>query len=119
MTRELTCIVCPVGCSLSAEIENGEVIRVTGNTCPRGADYAARECVHPERILTTTVATADGGVLPVRTDRPVPKEKLFSCMKEVNGLKVDLPIDIGCVIIESIAGTDANLVAAKNGKRTV
>ena len=114
MKRELTCIVCPMGCALTAEIENGQVVSVTGNTCPRGAKYAEQECTHPERVLTTTAAVEGGGVLPVRTDRAVPKEMLFDCMAEVNQVTVHLPISIGTVIIEHIAGTEANLVAAKN-----
>ena len=36
MIRELTCIVCPVGCSLKVELDNSEVVSVSGNTCPRG-----------------------------------------------------------------------------------
>lgn len=117
MKRELTCIVCPMGCALTAEIENGQVTSVTGNTCPRGAKYAEQECTHPERVLTSTVAVEGGGVLPVRTDRTVPKEMLFDCMAEVNRVTVRLPISIGTVIIEHIAGTEANLVAAKNLER--
>lgn len=117
MKRELTCIVCPMGCALTAEIENGQVISVSGNTCPRGAKYAQQECIHPQRVLTTTAATENGSVLPVRTDCGVPKEKLFDCMAEVNRLNVRLPITIGTVIIEHIADTDANLVAAKNMER--
>ena len=35
-TRELTCIGCPLGCSLKVTLENGEVTDVTGNTCKRG-----------------------------------------------------------------------------------
>lgn len=117
MKRELTCIVCPMGCDLTAEIENGQVVSVTGNTCPRGAKYAEQECIRPERVLTSTAAAEDGRVLPVRTDRTVPKEKLFDCMAEVNRLKVRLPITVGTVIIEHIAGTEANLIAAKNMER--
>ena len=55
--RELTCIGCPMGCQLTAVLEDGQVTRVTGNTCPRGDAYARRvnvlgayEAVHPERI---------------------------------------------------------------------
>ena len=33
--RELTCIGCPMGCQLTAVLEDGQVTRVTGNTCPR------------------------------------------------------------------------------------
>lgn len=119
MKRELTCIVCPMGCVLTVETEKEQVISVSGNTCPRGAKYARQECVHPERVLTTTAATENGGVIPVRTDRAVPKEALFDCMAEVNRLNVRLPITIGTVIIENIAETNANLVAAKNMERGI
>lgn len=114
MKRELTCIVCPMGCALTVEVEDGRVMSVAGNTCPRGAAYAERECIHPERVLTTTVAVEGGGVVPVRTDCAVPREKLFDCMEEANRIKVSLPIATGDVMIEHIAGTSANLVATKN-----
>ena len=37
--KELTCIVCPRGCRLSID----EKLNVTGNFCPRGANYAKDE----------------------------------------------------------------------------
>ena len=52
MKRELICIGCPMGCHLTAEVENGAVTSVTGNTCPRGDAYARRECVAPVRTVT-------------------------------------------------------------------
>ena len=36
MKKQFTCIVCPNGCEIEAEVENGQVISVTGHTCPRG-----------------------------------------------------------------------------------
>ena len=41
--KEFTCIRCPMGCALRAEVEDGKVVRVTGNTCKRGEDYAQQE----------------------------------------------------------------------------
>ena len=35
MKREFTCIVCPNGCRLHTEVENGAVTSVTGNRCPK------------------------------------------------------------------------------------
>ena len=76
MTRELICIGCPMGCRLAAEIEDGVVTHVTGNTCRRGEEYAKKECVAPMRTVTGTVALRGGRlpVLPVRTNGEVPKE---------------------------------------------
>jgi CxxC motif-containing protein len=117
MKRELTCIVCPLGCKIEVGFKDGDpktIEYVKGNTCKRGEVYAKNECTHPVRVLTTTVACNGGGVVSVKTDKAIPKEKLFACMELVNNVKVDLPIHIGDVIIENVAGTDANIVAAAN-----
>ena len=114
MKRELTCIVCPIGCQLSVTLENGIITEVTGNTCPRGKQYAIDECTNPVRTITTTARTTDGGVIPVKTDRPIPKELMFSCMQEINKATVTLPAHIGDVVIENLLGTNANVVVTAN-----
>lgn len=113
-TTELTCIVCPIGCTLTAEQnDNGEIVSVTGNTCPRGKVYAENELLHPVRTLTTTVAVkGTTRPLPVKTDRPIPKDKLFEAMKIVNSLCVNTPVHIGDVLYADLFG--ANLVATAN-----
>ena len=45
--KELICIVCPKGCHLKVDEENG--CAVTGNGCPRGAEYGKNELLHPAR----------------------------------------------------------------------
>ena len=60
--KEFTCIRCPRGCDLRAELEGGEVQRVSGHTCKRGEDYARQEAAHPVRTVTSTAAS--------RTRRP-------------------------------------------------
>ena len=42
MLREFTCIMCPLGCSLEVTEENGQVLEVKGNTCPKGREYHAQ-----------------------------------------------------------------------------
>lgn len=112
MKRTLTCIVCPVGCTLEVELEGKEVVSVSGNTCPRGVLYAEAECTAPVRTVTSTVRCSDGSILPVKTDRPIPKEKMAECMKIINNTIAPLPICIGDVIIEDVFGS--NVVATKN-----
>ena len=80
MMRELTCIVCPMGCPLVVELDGKKVVSVSGNTCPRGAKYAEAECTNPERTITTTMKCENGAVVPVKTNTPIPKEKMFDCM---------------------------------------
>ncbi len=114
MTKELTCIVCPIGCSLKVEVEGGRVMPVKGNTCPRGEKYAIAEFCDPQRTVTTTIKCDNGEVLPVKTDKTIPKDKIFECMKIVNSNIVHLPISVGDVIIEDVFGS--NIVATANMK---
>ena len=116
MLRELTCIVCPVGCGLKAEIKNGKVISVTGNTCPRGKQYAINECTDPQRTVTSTMRCGRG-VVSVKTDRTIPKNRVFECMKIINSHIASLPVNIGDVIIEDVYG--ANIVATQNKEKNL
>ena len=59
-TMNLTCIRCPMGCSIRVELADGAVTSVTGNTCPRGAAYAEKEVTNPQRMVTTTVSVTQG-----------------------------------------------------------
>ena len=116
MKRSLTCIVCPMGCPMVAEIENGGVVSVTGNTCPRGKQYAVDECTNPVRTVTSTVRVKGGGVVAVKTDRAIPKALVFEAMRVINGACVTLPVCIGDVVIRDLLSTGANVVITANLK---
>ena len=116
MIRELTCIVCPRGCQLKATLDDksGAVLNVEGFTCPRGKQYAMDECTHPMRTITSTVRAENGEPVPVKTNRTVPKEKMFACMTEINHAVVKIPAHIGDVVIANILGTGADVVVTAN-----
>ena len=117
--RELICISCPMGCRLTVKLEGNEVVSVTGNTCPRGEEYARKECTNPERILTSTVKNngAVHRVLPVITDREIPLGKLFEAMEAIRKVEVDAPVKEGDILIEDILGTGANVIASRSMDR--
>ena len=113
MKKSLICVSCPLGCPIEVEIENGEVVAVTGNTCKRGDAYARAEITNPVRSLTTSVKVENGlhPVVPVKSSGPVPKDKMFDCMKEINSVTVKAPGKIGDVVIENILGLGVDIVA--------
>lgn len=115
-TRNLTCIGCPLGCSLTVEIENGQVISVVGNTCPRGDAYARKEVTNPTRIVTSTVRLAGekAGTVSCKTAQDIPKNKIFEVVNALKNVKVNPPVKIGDVLVENVAGTGVNVVATKN-----
>lgn len=114
--RELICIGCPMGCPIVVEMEDGKVLSVTGNTCSRGESYARKEVTNPTRIVTTTVRV-DGGKVPminVKTEQDIPKDKIFECIAALRGVTMKAPIHIGDIVLENVAGTGVNIVAAGN-----
>ncbi len=114
-TREMTCIVCPMGCQMTLTLhDDGSVLEVKGNTCPRGKNYAIAECTHPMRTLTTTAPTADGRVIPVKTEHAIPKELLFDAMRAINQSRVTLPACIGDAVIEDLLGTGVRVIVTAN-----
>lgn len=116
-TKNLTCIVCPRGCTLTVTLDSAlenPVVSVEGQGCKRGVDYATAECTHPTRVLTTTAPTVDGGVVPCKTDRAIPRELLFEAMKAVNSLSAPAVVRIGDVLLPDLLGTGANIVATAN-----
>lgn len=112
--KELVCIVCPKGCRLHVDDENG--FTVTGNSCPRGAEYGKNEIQNPTRVLTSTVRLSGGAYrrCPVKTEKAVPKGKLLDIMKELNHVEVASPVSIGQVVLTNVAGTGVNVVVTKS-----
>lgn len=114
--RNITCIVCPIGCDIRVCINEGKISSISGNKCKKGAVYAENECINPVRTLTSTVRVLGGkhAMLPVKSDRPVQKPLIFECMKQLKNCRVRGPVRIGDIIIENILDTGANIVATAN-----
>ena len=115
-THELTCIGCPLGCSITVTMNGTDVVSVTGNTCPRGDAYARKEVTNPTRIVTSTVRV-EGGISPmvnVKTASDIPKAKFFECASALKNVVVTAPVKIGDVVLSNVAGTGVDVVAAKN-----
>lgn len=112
MKRELICITCPNSCHLTIE-QNGESISVSGNTCPKGEEFARAELTHPVRTLTTTVRTvfSDFPYLPVRTAGVIPRESIPQVMAVLAKYEQKERVSCGNVIISSICGTDCDIIA--------
>ena len=128
-TSFITCVICPKGCSISVDWEFSEaeagakkVVKVTGNSCPRGLKYATAEVIHPERVLTSTVRVKNGSLalLPIRSATPIPKEAMMEAMKTISNTVVDVAdcgssgLKMGTVIIKNIASTGIDMIACRD-----
>lgn len=114
--KEFVCIRCPLGCNISVELESGDIKHITGNTCPRGADYVTGELTDPRRIVTSLVRV-QGGELPVvsvKTAADIPKDKIGDCVKALKEIDLTAPVHIGDIVVENVCGTGVDIVATAN-----
>lgn len=107
MKKGITCIVCPRGCAMTADIQ-GEKITVTGNACPRGEKHAISECTNPTRSLTSIirVSNREDTMVSVKSSVPIPKGKMFEIMEKIHTASAEAPVKIGDVLIPDLFGAD-------------
>lgn len=113
MEKKITCIICPRGCAMTATITDTGVT-ITGHTCPKGEEYAINECTNPVRTVTAAVRVANrcNTMVSVKTDVPVPKDKMMDVMAALHSVSVQAPVSIGDVVLKNIFG--ANVIVTKN-----
>lgn len=114
MQKEITCIGCPMGCRITAEVENGKILSVEGYSCNIGKKYAQEELTVPKRMVTCLVHVCGSNhPLPVKTSSPIEKDKIVDCLREIKKCEATPPVHIGDVIISGVCGTQADIVATK------
>lgn len=121
--REMICINCPIGCNLKVYGDNEENIRVEGNKCPRGLQYGTDEVLNPKRMVTSSVPlcvdenTGIYQMISVKTSEAVPKELIFSVLKEIKSIdlksKVIKKIEVGDILLENVCNTGVDIVATQ------
>jgi CxxC motif-containing protein len=115
MIKHLTCIACPNGCQLEVDEEGGRVIKVTGNKCEKGDVYARQEVENPMRVLSSTILAKGLNLktVPVRTNKPIPKARIFEAMAEIRKIRLNKPVRAGEVIVKGFLELDVDLIAAR------
>ena len=133
MRKTITCIICPNGCLLSADVSvpgtDASVTGtgcprvidspVTGAGCPRGEAYFIQEITDPRRTLTSSVLVK-GGELPlcsVRLTEPIPIARIPDVMKEIRKMKVEAPLESGTVLIRDVLGLGSDVITTKTIRR--
>jgi CxxC motif-containing protein len=113
--KDFVCIICPNGCDITVECDGGAVKKISGNLCPKGEAYVRKELSSPERGVTSTVVVRHGTLplVSVKTNKPVPKDKVFDVMDAIANLEVEAPVSLGEVLLKNAAGTGANVVATR------
>ncbi|SLM18604.1 conserved hypothetical protein [uncultured spirochete] len=124
--RELICITCPMGCHLAVDTDERGEMKVTGNRCVRGEQYAREEIFNPKRVVTFTCAAVlpDGSVpgpesnlprrVPVRTTIAFPKERIPELLGALRGMTIRLPAVRGSVVLKKALDTEVDVIVARS-----
>ncbi|MDP6751477.1 MAG: DUF1667 domain-containing protein [Candidatus Poribacteria bacterium] len=117
MKSTIVCIVCPVSCPVEVEwTKEDGVLGLKNHLCRLAGPYVESELFDPRRLLTTSIPV-DGGDWPlvsVKTEPPIPKDKMLEAMDEITGVRVNAPVKIGDILIENLLGTGSDVVATRN-----
>ena len=113
--REITCIVCPIGCKILVKSDGNKVEVLSGHKCKQGVDYAINEALDPRRMLTTSILVKDGewSLVSVKSSKLIPKDKIFVVLEEIKKMFVTAPVKSGQVVIKNVAGIGVDIVATK------
>lgn len=108
-TTQITCVCCPRGCAVTVD-DSGAV---SGNGCRNGHAYALQQLRDPLRRVTGEVRVRGAAIdrCPVKTDRPVPAERLAEIEAVLRTAVVEVPVYVSQVLLRDLCGTGANLVA--------
>ncbi len=117
--KEFTCVSCPMGCKLTA-VKEADEYKIEGYTCKRGLQYGLQEMKDPRRNISSTVRVKNGflSMLPVKTAAPIPKDRIFSVMEEINHTQVTVPVFVGDVVISNVLQTGVDIIATRNMARS-
>ncbi len=110
----VTCILCPNGC----QIEQKDGVW-SGNRCPRGEEFAEQEQKEPMRTLTTVLRTAWGTLLPVRTDRPIPRKAIFPLIEYCKTQRISVGSKAGDILVENVMGLNTDLIACDDSAANI
>lgn len=119
MSDEIVCIMCPVGCEVRAEVEDGEIIEIEGYGCEDGEEYAEQEIASPKRTVMSVVNCVDGNfpTVSVKTSEPLSKQNIEGVMEALSEIEVVAPIEVGDVVVKNVCGLGVDVVATRTVKQ--
>ena len=114
--KEITCIVCPIGCKILVKKHGSNIKILEGSKCKRGIEYARSEALDPRRMLTSSILVIGGEwpLVSVKSTQPVSKKQLFSVLSEIKNAKIKAPVKLGQVIIKNVSNTNIDIISTKN-----
>jgi CxxC motif-containing protein len=124
----ITCIICPIGCSLAVDKNANGELSISGNKCPRGSAYAQEEIQSPKRIVTASCKVNQSKEeknlhhkthrrISVKSNSPCPKNMIDDLLKDIYTTSVTLPVKAGDVILSNWKETGIDVSVTRSMKQ--
>jgi len=112
--RQFICVVCPVGCTIEATVEDGELLEARGQACKRGIAFVHEELTAPKRMLTTTVQVTGGSLplVPVRSSGPLPKEMVLEVAARLRRVVLEAPVREHQMVAANVLNTGIDIITS-------
>jgi len=113
--KHFVCVVCPVGCEIDAVHDGSKIMSMEGSKCEKSEEFVRQELIEPMRILTTIVRIqgARWPVIPVRSDKSVPKRLFPRIMRQLRRINLQAPVNMLDVVVSDVLHTGANVIATR------
>ena len=117
--KHFVCVICPIGCEIDVVHDGSKIISTEGNKCEKSEEFVTQELIEPMRILTTTVRIQGSRwlIIPVRTDKSVPKRLFPRIMRQLRRIKLQAPVNMLDVVVNDVLRTGANIIATRTMPR--
>jgi CxxC motif-containing protein len=117
--KHFVCVVCPIGCEIDVVHDGSRIVSMEGNKCKKSEEFVKQELIEPMRTLTSTVRIqgAKWPVIPVRTDKSVPRRLFPRIMKRLRRTKLQAPVNMLDVVVRNVLGTGANIIVTRTMTR--
>jgi len=117
--KHFVCVVCPIGCEIDVVHDGSKIISMEGNKCEKSEEFVTQELIEPMRVLTTTVRIqcSKWPVIPVRTDKSVPKRLFPRIVRQLRRIKLQAPVNMLDVVVKDVLRTGANIISTRTMPR--
>ncbi|OLS15176.1 MAG: transcriptional regulator [Promethearchaeota archaeon CR_4] len=115
-SAEIRCIICPNGCLVTVKERPDGTYDTEGAGCKRGIEYTEQEYREPKRMLITTMRIEGGmlPVLPVRSTKELPKQRIFDAVKYVSAISIKAPVKMGTVLVPNLLKLGVDVIASRD-----
>ena len=112
--QQITCLNCPLRCSIDVEYDESSIYIIEGNNCERGYRFAIDKLDLPNRnaFAYVKVANSSAKTVKVITTKPISRDLIPMLEEELAKITLNAPVKVQDLVIANVFNTGVDIVAA-------